>query len=264
MLRAPADRRSPSDYWIGALERFGLLPNYTLARRFGPPRRRGVVDRPRHLGVARRHLRLRARCGRGDPRARARIVLLRAGSRDPGRRRRPRARRRGRRGLDLLPGVRVRPSHSRRRSSSSAPGAGADGHRRCRPADAGRRARRRCRRSHGATRPRSATAATTGRRTAFTVQVAADLDPAGIVRRWYDKETGFGVTYARDLTIRWINLGKRTASGATRLHRRRGGRRRRCSACATRAVSSTRRRAATTVATTARGARDAIRPPSAP
>lgn len=55
------------------------------------------------------------------------------------------------------------------------------------------------------------------RRTAFTVKVAADLDPAGIVRRWYDQGTGFGVTYARDLTIRWINVGKRSGSGPSRL-----------------------------------------------
>ena len=54
------------------------------------------------------------------------------------------------------------------------------------------------------------------RRTAFTVKVAADLDPAGIVRRWYDQGTGFGVTYARDLTIRWINVGKRAGSGPSR------------------------------------------------
>ncbi|MDN3495284.1 DEAD/DEAH box helicase [Planococcus sp. APC 4015] len=55
------------------------------------------------------------------------------------------------------------------------------------------------------------------RRTAFTVKVAADLDPAGIVRRWFDQGTGFGVTYARDLTIRWINVGKRSGSGPSRL-----------------------------------------------
>jgi ATP-dependent helicase YprA (DUF1998 family) len=55
------------------------------------------------------------------------------------------------------------------------------------------------------------------RRTAFTVRVAADLDPAGIVRRWYDKGTGFGVTYARDLPVRWINVGKRSGVGPTRV-----------------------------------------------
>jgi ATP-dependent helicase YprA (DUF1998 family) len=55
------------------------------------------------------------------------------------------------------------------------------------------------------------------RRTTFTVRVAADLDPGGVVRRWFDASTGFGVSYARDLTIRWLNLGKRTGAGPTRV-----------------------------------------------
>lgn len=54
-------------------------------------------------------------------------------------------------------------------------------------------------------------------RTRFTVQVAADLDPAGVARRWFDDETHFGVTYARDLTIRWLNLGRQSAGGETRI-----------------------------------------------
>ncbi|MGM7698485.1 DEAD/DEAH box helicase [Microbacterium sp. A84] len=54
------------------------------------------------------------------------------------------------------------------------------------------------------------------RRTRFTVQVAADLDSAGIARRWFDEETRFGVTYVRDLTIRWINLGKQASGGETK------------------------------------------------
>lgn len=55
------------------------------------------------------------------------------------------------------------------------------------------------------------------RRTRFTVQVAADLDPAGVARRWFDDETHFGVTYARDLTIRWLNLGRQGAGGEARI-----------------------------------------------
>lgn len=55
------------------------------------------------------------------------------------------------------------------------------------------------------------------RRTAFTVRVGADLDPTGIVRRWYDRESELGVTYARDLTVRWVNVGKRGSSGPSRL-----------------------------------------------
>ena len=53
-------------------------------------------------------------------------------------------------------------------------------------------------------------------RTRFTVQVAADLDPTGVARRWFDEETHFGVTYARDLTLRWINLGRQSANGESR------------------------------------------------
>lgn len=55
------------------------------------------------------------------------------------------------------------------------------------------------------------------RRTTFTVRVAADQDPAGIVRRWFDVASSLGVTYSRDLVIRWINVGKRTGSGPTRV-----------------------------------------------
>lgn len=54
-------------------------------------------------------------------------------------------------------------------------------------------------------------------RTRFAVQVAADLDPAGVARRWFDEESHFGVTYARDLTIRWLNLGRQSAGGEARI-----------------------------------------------
>lgn len=55
------------------------------------------------------------------------------------------------------------------------------------------------------------------RRTRFTVQVAADLDPKGVAHRWFDQDTHFGVTYARDLTIRWINLGRQSSGGEPRM-----------------------------------------------
>lgn len=50
----------------------------------------------------------------------------------------------------------------------------------------------------------------------FTIQVAADLDPAGITDAWFVEQAGFGVKYARDLTIRWINLGKSSAFGESK------------------------------------------------
>lgn len=46
------------------------------------------------------------------------------------------------------------------------------------------------------------------KRTQFAVSLMADLNPEGIVSRWFDSGTGFGVTYANDLHLRWINLGK--------------------------------------------------------
>ncbi|MFC7788099.1 DEAD/DEAH box helicase [Microbacterium sp. MAHUQ-60] len=54
-------------------------------------------------------------------------------------------------------------------------------------------------------------------RTRFTVQAMADLDPAGVARRWFDESTHFGVTYARDLTLRWINLGRQSLGGESRV-----------------------------------------------
>ena len=51
-------------------------------------------------------------------------------------------------------------------------------------------------------------------RTRFQVVMTADLNPAGIVRRWFDGSTGFAATYANDLTLRWLNLG-RLGAGAT-------------------------------------------------
>ena len=44
-------------------------------------------------------------------------------------------------------------------------------------------------------------------RTSFQVVMTADLNPATIVRRWFDGATGFAATYANDLTLRWLNLG---------------------------------------------------------
>lgn len=51
----------------------------------------------------------------------------------------------------------------------------------------------------------------------FVMQVAADVDPAGITDAWYVDGEGFGVTYLRDLTVRWLNLGRVGNSGENRL-----------------------------------------------
>ncbi|TFC50334.1 MULTISPECIES: DEAD/DEAH box helicase [unclassified Cryobacterium] len=51
----------------------------------------------------------------------------------------------------------------------------------------------------------------------FTVQIAADIDPANVARQWFVEGTTFGVKYLRELTIRWVNLGKVTGAGVPRM-----------------------------------------------
>lgn len=45
-------------------------------------------------------------------------------------------------------------------------------------------------------------------RVQFSVPVLADIDEAEVLSEWYLAETGFGVKYLRGLTVRWLNLGK--------------------------------------------------------
>lgn len=53
-------------------------------------------------------------------------------------------------------------------------------------------------------------------RTSYTVLTAADVDPAKVVRRWYVRDYGFGAKYLRDMTIRWVNLGRSAGRGVSR------------------------------------------------
>jgi ATP-dependent helicase YprA (DUF1998 family) len=53
-------------------------------------------------------------------------------------------------------------------------------------------------------------------RVRFTVFPVADIDPEGVVRQWYADGTGFGVKYCRDLTIRWLNVGRSGGYGQPR------------------------------------------------
>jgi hypothetical protein len=41
----------------------------------------------------------------------------------------------------------------------------------------------------------------------FQIVVTADVDEAGVAERWYVDGIGLGCTYARSLTMRWLNLG---------------------------------------------------------
>ncbi len=53
----------------------------------------------------------------------------------------------------------------------------------------------------------------------FQLVNLADIDPKQPVRRWFDHESGLGVTYARSITLRTFNLGlgAEIAGGTTRL-----------------------------------------------
>ncbi|MDF2467662.1 MAG: box helicase [Rhodococcus erythropolis] len=51
----------------------------------------------------------------------------------------------------------------------------------------------------------------------FTVVTAADIDPTQVGRTWFRSSSAFGAEYLRRLDIRWINLGKRTSKGKKRL-----------------------------------------------
>lgn len=53
-------------------------------------------------------------------------------------------------------------------------------------------------------------------RVRFTVFPVADIDPTGVARQWYADGTGFGVKYSRDLTIRWLNVGRAGGYGLPR------------------------------------------------
>lgn len=50
----------------------------------------------------------------------------------------------------------------------------------------------------------------------FAVVTAADIDPDNIARRWFATEYDFGAEYLRRIDIRWLNLGKRTSQGGRR------------------------------------------------
>lgn len=49
----------------------------------------------------------------------------------------------------------------------------------------------------------------------FTIRTLADIDPAAVTRQWFVTGYGFGARYQRQMTIRWLNLGKTSSQGAT-------------------------------------------------
>ena len=54
------------------------------------------------------------------------------------------------------------------------------------------------------------------RRERFTIAVAADIDPAQVVRQWYVNDYDFGTKYLRRMDVRWVNLGRQAGHGSIR------------------------------------------------
>jgi ATP-dependent helicase YprA (DUF1998 family) len=76
----------------------------------------------------------------------------------------------------------------------------------------------------------------------FQILAAADIDPAHIVRRWFAEGSGLGCTYLRSLDLRWINIGA-PGHGATRMiaaQERAGTLFRVCSSCGKKDTASGR------------------------
>ncbi|MET7773568.1 Zn-binding domain-containing protein [Nocardia sp. NPDC005366] len=50
----------------------------------------------------------------------------------------------------------------------------------------------------------------------YSIVTAADIDPGNITRRWFATDHDFGAEYLRRIDIRWLNMGKRTSQGSRR------------------------------------------------
>ncbi|MQY25724.1 DEAD/DEAH box helicase [Nocardia aurantia] len=53
-------------------------------------------------------------------------------------------------------------------------------------------------------------------REVYSVVTAADIDPGNVARRWFATEHAFGAEYLRRIDIRWLNVGRRTSQGVRR------------------------------------------------
>ena len=51
----------------------------------------------------------------------------------------------------------------------------------------------------------------------FTVVVAADIDPQNVGRAWFVEQREFGAEYLRRLNIRWLNVGRASSQGKRRI-----------------------------------------------
>ncbi|MBF6455553.1 DEAD/DEAH box helicase [Nocardia cyriacigeorgica] len=51
----------------------------------------------------------------------------------------------------------------------------------------------------------------------YAVVTAADINPDNVARRWFATDYDFGAEYLRQIDIRWLNLGRRTSQGGRRI-----------------------------------------------
>lgn len=51
----------------------------------------------------------------------------------------------------------------------------------------------------------------------FTVVTAADIDPVNVERAWFVGDLEFGAEYLHRMDVRWLNMGRRTSQGGTRI-----------------------------------------------
>ena len=54
------------------------------------------------------------------------------------------------------------------------------------------------------------------KRERYAIAAAADIDPAYVARQWYVNGYDFGTKYLRRMVVRWVNLGRSGAHGASR------------------------------------------------
>ena len=54
------------------------------------------------------------------------------------------------------------------------------------------------------------------KRERYAIAVAADIDPAYVAKQWYVNDYDFGTKYLRRMVIRWVNVGRAGAHGASR------------------------------------------------
>lgn len=54
------------------------------------------------------------------------------------------------------------------------------------------------------------------KRESFNIVTAADINPEDVTHRWYLDDRDFGAEYLRHVDIRWLNMGRRTSQGGKR------------------------------------------------